>query len=92
MKVEAKKSYGHNEMKEVILPRYKRVPRWLVLQGEIDSRLFILNQMQEYVARQAPIEHMIDNATGHGKEVVEEATEIIAELRWLKAEYEKATQ
>ncbi len=75
--------------KKVDLPEYANIPRWLILQGEIDLRLYIIEQMQKDDIKKAPIVKMIDEATGHDQELLTYAQDIIAELRWLKAEYDK---
>lgn len=78
-------------MKQLKVPVYDRVPRWLVLQGEIDLRVFILKQMINDSKIRTPIEQMIDEATGFDKQLTKEAEEIIEELRYLKSEYDKET-
>jgi hypothetical protein len=79
-------------LKPVKLPENDRVPRWLLLTGEIDLRLFILEQMQADATSKAPIVRMIDEATGFDKELQRGAEEIIAELRWLRKEYDNETK
>lgn len=84
-------THDDESLKVVELPSYDHVPRWLILQGEIDLRLFILEKMQSDNVKKAPIVRMIDESTGYDKELLEEAKEIIAELRWLKSEFDKET-
>ena len=76
-----------NTLKLVKLPEYAKVPRWLVIQGEIDFRLFLLNKILK--EPKSAIEKMIDKATGFDKQLEKEALELMAECRWLKQEYEK---
>jgi len=76
-----------NTVKLVELPEYAKVPRWLVIQGEIDFRIFLLNKMLK--EPKSAIEKMIDKATGFDKQLEKEALELMAECRWLKQEYEK---
>ena len=68
------------------------IPRWLELQAEIDYRIFLLNEMRREVeaedGRLAPLERMIDEATGHDEARLAEAQEIIAEIEALKAEWD----
>lgn len=80
------------KMKPVKLPDYSYVPRWLVIQGEIDLRLFILEQMLKDEKLKAPITRMIDEATGFDKQLHSEAQDLIAETRWLKSEYDKEVE
>jgi len=75
-----------NTLKSVELPVYERVPRWLVIQGEMDLRLFLLDKMLK--KPRSAIEKMIDEATGFDKHLEKEALELMAECRWLKEEYE----
>ncbi len=75
--------------KIVEIPKYSNIPRWLVLQGEIDLRLFILDKMLDDDKRKIPINRMIDEATGFDKQLEQEAQELIQELRWLKKEFDK---
>lgn len=70
----------------VKLPSFNNVPRWLIIQGEMDYRLFILEKMLK--RDRAPIVQMIDKATGFDKQLETEALELIAECRWLKQEYD----
>lgn len=78
-------------MKRVDLPVYEKVPRWLVLQGEIDLRVFIVEKMLADDKKKPPLHKMIDEATGYDKQLEKEALELIEELRWLKSEYDKET-
>jgi hypothetical protein len=64
------------------------VPRWLELQAEIDYRLFLLGEIQREDGRPAPLDRLIDEATGHDQARLAEAGEIIAELKALKAEWD----
>ena len=68
------------------------IPRWLELQAEIDYRIFLLNEMRREVqaedGRLTPLERMIDEATGYDEKRLAEATEIIAEIKVLKAEWD----
>lgn len=68
---------------------FDAVPRWLVLQGEIDHRLFILEQMLKHDLSKPPIVRMIDEETGYDKQLTQEAEDLIAETRWLKREFDK---
>lgn len=72
---------------KVEIPEYPNIPRWLVLQGEIDLRMFLMEQMLK--RPRSAIVQMIDEATGFDKQLLKEAQELVAETRWLKAEYEK---
>jgi len=76
-----------HKLKLVELPEYERVPRWLIIQGEMDLRLFLLEQMLK--KPRSLIEKMIDESTGYDKELEKDALELIAECRWLKKEYYK---
>ncbi len=67
------------------------IPRWLELQAEIDSRLWLLDEMQREDERLTPLERMIDEATGHDKARLAEAEEIIAEIKTLRAEWDALT-
>ena len=68
------------------------IPRWLELQAEIDYRIFLLNEMRREVqaedGRLTPLDRLIDEATGLDKARLAEATEIIAEIKALKAEWD----
>lgn len=64
-----------------------RIPRWLILQGEIDERYFILGQMLKSSKSQLPIEKMIDESTGYDKELLKQAQTIINEIEELKKEF-----
>ena len=75
-----------NTLKPVELPKYANVPRWLVIQGEMDLRLFLLDKMLN--KPRSAIEKMIDEATGFDKQLEKQALELIAECRWLKKEAE----
>jgi hypothetical protein len=77
------------EPKPIKLPTYREIPRWLILQGAIDYRIFILEQTQKERERRTPIERMVDESTGYDKKMLDEAIDLIAELKWLKAEYDK---
>ena len=77
--------------KPVELPSYDMVPRWLVITQEIDLRLYILGQMQKDDLKKAPITRMVDEATGFDKALQKDAEIIMAELRWLRKEYDKET-
>lgn len=79
------------EYKEVQLPTYPKIPRWLILQGEIDFRLFLMEKMSEEYGGRSGLVRMIDEATGFDEQLSEEAKELIAETRWLKREYDKET-
>lgn len=79
----------NKDIKKVRVPNYDRVPRWLVLQGEIDLRVFILKKMLANSKIRNPIEQMIDQATGFDKQLTKEAKDLIAELRYLKGEYDE---
>ena len=74
-------------LKLVELPNYSKVPRWLVIQGEMDFRLFMLNKIMK--KPKSAIEKMIDKSTGYDQELEKDALELIAECRWLKEEYDK---
>ncbi len=67
------------------------IPRWLELQAEIDSRRWLLDEMQREDERLTPLERMIDEATGHDKARLAEAEEIIAEIKTLRAEWDALT-
>ena len=46
--------------------------------------------MEQMLKRpRSAIVQMIDKATGFDKQLLKEAQELVAETRWLKAEYEK---
>ena len=66
--------------------------RWLELQAEIDYRIFLLNQMRRQLeaedGRLTPLDRLIDEATGLDRARLAEATEIIAEIKVLKAEWD----
>ena len=68
------------------------VPRWLELQCEIDYRYFLLNEMRRQLdaedERLTPLDRLIDEAAGHDAARLAEATEIIAEIKTLKAEWD----
>jgi hypothetical protein len=68
------------------------IPRWLELQAEIDYRIFLLNEMRRELEaedeRLSPLERLIDEATGYDEARLAEATEIIAEIKTLKAEWD----
>ena len=68
------------------------IPRWLELQAEIDYRIFLLNEMRRQLeaenGRLTPLDRLIDEATGLDKARLAEATEIIAEIKVLKAEWD----
>ena len=68
------------------------IPRWLELQAEIDYRIFLLNQMRRQLeaedGRLTPLDRLIDEATGLDRARLAEATEIIAEIKVLKAEWD----
>ena len=66
----------------------RAVPRWLELQGEIDYRLFLLEEIKRADEKLTPFERLIDEATGHDKAVLAEAQEIIAEIEALRAEWD----
>ncbi len=68
------------------------IPRWLELQAEIDYRIFLLNEMRRQLeaedGRLTPLDRLIDEATGLDGARLAEATEIIAEIKVLKAEWD----
>ena len=68
------------------------IPRWLELQAEIDYRIFLLNEMRRQLeaenGRLTPLDRLIDEATGLDRARLAEATEIIAEIKVLKAEWD----
>ncbi len=68
------------------------IPRWLELQSEIDYRIWLLNEMRRELEaedkRLTPLDRLIDEATGYDEMRLAEATEIIAELKVLKAEWD----
>jgi hypothetical protein len=68
------------------------IPRWLELQAEIDYRIFLLNEMRRELEaedeRLSPLDRLIDEATGYDEARLAEATEIIAEIKTLKAEWD----
>lgn len=57
---------------------------WQII-AEIDASYFVLEQMSDQVARRAPIERMIDEATGFDKHRLEEAKAIIARIKELQS-------
>jgi hypothetical protein len=69
------------------------IPRWLELQAEIDYRIFLLNQMRRQLEaedeRLTPLDRLIDEATGLDSARRAEAEEIIAEIKALKAEWDR---
>lgn len=78
-----------SKLKQVDIPDFSYVPRWLVIQAEVDMRLYILEKMLEDDKMKPPINKMIDTATGYDKQLVTEAQDLIAECRWLKKEFKK---
>ena len=62
------------------------------MQAEIDYRIFLLNEMRRQLeaedGRLTPLDRLIDEATGLDKARLAEATEIIAEIKALKAEWD----
>lgn len=68
-----------------------KIPRWLELQGEIDYLHFLLLQMYKKETSLTAIEKMVDEATGHDKHKLKEATKIIKKLRKLKKEFYEIT-
>lgn len=64
-------------------------PRWLVLRAEIDHLYFILGQMLEDEKKLDGISRMIDKATGYEETKLKDATEIMDEIKKLKAEYDR---
>ena len=64
------------------------IPRWLELQAEIDYRLWLLGEIRREDERLSPLDRLIDEATGHDEKRLAEATEIIAEIEVLKAEWD----
>lgn len=82
-------SRGKIEYKKVDLPDYDYVPRWLLLTGEIDLRYFILEQMFKDWDRQSGLTKMIDQATGYEEQLQADAKELVAEINWLRREYDK---
>ena len=77
--------------KQVELPSYDYVPRWLLLTGEIDLRYFILEQTFKDWARRDGLTKMIDQATGYEEQMQADAKELAAEINWLRREYDKET-
>ena len=69
------------------------IPRWLELQAEIDYRIFLLNEMRRQLdaegERLTPLDQLIDEATGLDEVRLTEASEIIAEIKALKAEWDE---
>jgi hypothetical protein len=72
------------------------IPRWLELAAEIDYRIFLLNEMRRQLEaedeRLTPLDRLIDEAAGLDAARLAEATEIIAELKVLKAEWDALVQ
>jgi hypothetical protein len=68
------------------------IPRWLELQAEIDYRIFLLNEMRRQLEaedeRLTPLDRLIDEAAGLDAARLAEASEIIAEIKALKAEWD----
>jgi hypothetical protein len=69
------------------------IPRWLELQVEIDYRIFLLNEMRRQLeaedGRLTPLDRLIDEATGLDEARLAEAGEIIAEIKTLRAEWDR---
>jgi len=69
------------------------IPRWLELQAEIDYRIFLLNEMRRQLeaegGRLTPLDRLIDEATGLDEARLAEAEEIIAEIKTLRAEWDR---
>lgn len=76
--------------KEVELPKYDHVPRWLLLTGEIDLRYFMLEQMFDGWNRRDSLTKMIDQATGYEEKLRSDAIKLASEINWLRREYDKA--
>ena len=66
-----------------------KIPRWLELQAEIDFLHWELTSIFEQEKKRAPIELMIDEATGYDKKKLKEASKIIARIERLKEEFYK---
>lgn len=80
------------EAREIKLPVYKLVPRWLILQQEIDYRLFLVEKITKDAERQDAITRLVDEATGFKRQMDDDLIMLAAELRWLKMEYDKEVQ
>jgi hypothetical protein len=78
-----------DDLREVELPDTKGVPRWLLLQQEIDYRLWLLARLSNETPK-SPLDQMIDRATGHDEMLAADAAELMAELRWLRAAFVEA--
>jgi hypothetical protein len=66
------------------------VPRWLVLQAEIDFLYFLLDQLRERIPKTA-LDREIDRATGAEAFRVGEARRIARRMRELKREWSRET-
>lgn len=74
--------------KEVKLPDYDHVPRWLLLTGEIDLRYFLLEQTGIEWSKRDGLTQMIDKATGYDKKMEADVIELMNEINWLRREYD----
>ncbi len=66
------------------------VQRWLYLQSQIDYLYYCLEQIRKNMPK-APIEIMIDEASGYDKERQKEIKEICEEMIKLKKDWSKVT-
>ena len=66
-----------------------KVPRWLVLQAEIDYLLYCLENMYRQEKRLSGIERMIDESTGFNKQKLKEATRLHNRIKKLQKEFEE---
>lgn len=68
------------------------VPRWLILQQEIDFRLYLLKQIAEEAEKRQPIEVLVDEATGYDQKQLKEFNKLLQEVRRLKKEFYKIAE
>lgn len=65
-----------------------KVPRWLILQQEIDYHIYLLKRIAWDQAKRHPLEIMIDKSTGFDKAQEKEMLRISKKLKKLKKEWD----
>jgi hypothetical protein len=68
--------------------RETSIPRWLELQLEIDYLMWQLGVIQKALGKRSGLDIAIDDATGHGQAMLDNALEIVEQLKPLRAEYD----
>ena len=66
------------------------VKRWLELQSQIDYLYYVLEDIVKKMPK-APIEQMIDEASGYDKKRIEDIRDICTQMKELKKEWSEVT-